>query len=262
MKLLRNKSVPWSCSLFTKQFYLAPVIGLALIFSQLLAPVSAYAAFGDGAPTVPVPNPFSGQSTQLKVDGPTGAFTERVSIVIPPGRNSLQPDLSLEYNSQRTEDGVVGYGWSLSVPYIERLNKTGSQDLYGAPVFASSMDGELVQTTATGTPYRARVNTGASLTYVYSNNSWIVYDKKGTRYLFGASDFGRQYDAVTASSSIKTYKWMLEEVRDVHGNYVAYQYSRNAFYTPATIRPMVHSKSLSPPAHDQMCGRTISQALR
>jgi Resolvase, N terminal domain len=39
----------------------------------------------------------------------------------------MQPDVSLIYNSRNTDqDSVVGYGWSLSIPYIERLNKTGS----------------------------------------------------------------------------------------------------------------------------------------
>ena len=205
----------------------APAI-LLLAFFVFAQPLLASAAF-DGPPSVPVANPFSGQSSILKIDGPTGAFTQRVSIVTPPGRNGIEPNLALEYSSQRTEDSIVGYGWSLSIPYIERLNKIGSQDLYGAPVFSSTMDGELVQATSTtGMPYKARINTGSSLTYVYDDNSWVVYDKKGTRYIFGASDYGRQYDAITASSSVKTYKWMLEEVRDTNGNYISYTYSRNS----------------------------------
>ena len=39
---------------------------------------------------------------------------------IPPGRNGLQPDVTLDYNSQRTQDSIVGYGWQLSIPYIQR----------------------------------------------------------------------------------------------------------------------------------------------
>ena len=82
-------------------------------------PVPALAAFGGGEPTVLSSTPFSDQSSILKVDGPTGAFTQRVPISIPPGRNGLQPDVALDYNSQRTEDSIVGYGWSLSIPYIQ-----------------------------------------------------------------------------------------------------------------------------------------------
>src|SRR5262249_7434666 len=69
---------------------------------------------------------------------------QKVPLDIPPGRNGLQPDVSLQYNSQNTSDSIVGYGWTLSIPYIQRLNKTGSQDLYGNnPYFTSSIDGEL-----------------------------------------------------------------------------------------------------------------------
>src|SRR5262249_46775088 len=104
------------------------LVTLALI----LTPVSsAYAAFGDGgAPTVPNPAAFTGETENARIDGSSGAFTQQVPIDIPPGRNGLQPSISLDYNSQHTKDSIVGYGWSLSIPYIERLNKTGSQDLY------------------------------------------------------------------------------------------------------------------------------------
>jgi hypothetical protein len=85
------------------------------------------------------------QSVAPQVNQQTGALTEKISLDIPPGRNGLQPDVSLEYNSQQTnQDSEVGYGWSFSVPYIERLNKTGSENLYGStPYFTSSVDGEL-----------------------------------------------------------------------------------------------------------------------
>jgi hypothetical protein len=89
-----------------------------------LTPVApAYAAFGGGSPTVPNPTVFAGESDIAKIDGSSGAFTQSVPLDIPPGRNGLQPDVSLNYNSQQTKDGIVGYGWDLSIPYIERLNK-------------------------------------------------------------------------------------------------------------------------------------------
>src|SRR5262245_49211153 len=104
------------------------VISLIVLASATLAPVQvAFAAFGGGAPTVPNSNVLTGQTEDAKIDGSTGAFTQRISLDIPPGRNGLQPDVALEYNSQNTKDGIVGYGWSLSIPYIERTNKTGSE---------------------------------------------------------------------------------------------------------------------------------------
>jgi YD repeat-containing protein len=126
----------------------------------MLMPLSpAYAAFGDGTPTIQNPSVFS-ETPFPKIDGASGAFTQRIPLDIPPGRNGLQPDVALEYSSQNTKDSIVGYGWSLSTPYVERLNKTGSQDLYGSNVtYTSSIDGELVAST---TQSSATTTTGAS----------------------------------------------------------------------------------------------------
>jgi len=126
-------------------------VSLLTFASIILTPVAtAYASFGDGTPTIPNPSVFGQTIDQDRIDGASGAFTQKISLDIPPGRNGLQPDVSLQYNSQNTSDGVVGYGWSLSIPYIERLNKTGSQDLYGSnPYFTSSIDGELASEATT-----------------------------------------------------------------------------------------------------------------
>lgn len=126
----------------------------AIIALPLLLPVNAHAV--DYPPSVPNPNVFGGAVSEPKVDEPTGAFTQQVPIDIPPGRNGMQPELSLNYNSQNTTDGIVGYGWSLSIPYIERLNKTGSENLYSDDAyFTSSIEGELASeatTSATAAP--------------------------------------------------------------------------------------------------------------
>ena len=80
-------------------------------------------------PSLKNPDIFS-DTAQPKINGSTGAFTQSIPLDIPPGRNGLQPDITLDYNSQRTQDSIVGYGWQLSIPSIQRLNKTGSQNLY------------------------------------------------------------------------------------------------------------------------------------
>ncbi len=205
----------------------APAVLLALFIFLGAIPPSAFAAFGDASPTAFGSDPFGSQSSSLRVDGSTGAYTESISITVPPGRNGLQPSLSLDYNSQNTLDSMVGYGWSLSIPYISRLNKTGTQDLYTNPTYVSSLDGELAQisTTTPGITHRPRVDT-TSNAYSFSGNTWTMYDKKGARYTFGSSDGGRQYD--TATSSANTYKWMIQEIRDTNDNYVTFTYTHDS----------------------------------
>src|SRR5262245_54010788 len=91
------------------------VISLLSVASIILTPASyAYATFGDGTPTIANSNVFGQTIEQDRIDGATGAFTQKVPLDIPPGRNGLQPDVSLNYNSQNTQDGIAGYGWSLS----------------------------------------------------------------------------------------------------------------------------------------------------
>jgi hypothetical protein len=85
-------------------------------------------------PTGQLSSIFTSQNTKPKADGSTGALIQNLKLDIPPGRNGLQPDLALQYNSQRAEDSIAGYGWTISIPYIQRLNKFGSQSLYNVCV--------------------------------------------------------------------------------------------------------------------------------
>src|SRR5689334_7005883 len=64
--------------------------------------------------------PTGSQSVSLY----TGAFTYSYPIAVPPGRNGIQPDLTLIYNSQ-ANNGWLGIGWDLSVGAIYRSTKNG-----------------------------------------------------------------------------------------------------------------------------------------
>jgi len=194
---------------------------------------------GPLAPNVQNPTLFGYQSIAPQVDQTSGALTEKIPLDIPPGRNGLQPDISLEYNSQKLEDdSIVGYGWSTSIPYIERMNKTGTNNLYNDNYYYSSVSGELATTTATTSPdaYYARVDDGSFIQYTHSTstNSWIAYDKKGTEYEYGIDSSGQQYDVNGSSNNV--YLWELEKVEDTNGNYITYTYTRdqNQLY-PDTI---------------------------
>jgi FG-GAP-like repeat len=87
----------------------------------------------------------------------------------------------------------------------------------------------------TTTSYYPRVDDGSFNPYTFSNNTWIVYDKAGTKYTYGSDGTGRMYDT-SAGTSTKTYRCMLQEVRDTNDNYIKYKYLRdnNTLY-PYTI---------------------------
>ena len=158
-----------------------------------------------------------------EVDKVTGAFTFEIPIITPPGRNGIEPKLALQYYSQpQTETSIVGYGWNISIPYIERINRTGTDVMFDVTYFSSSMSGELASTSAT--TYKAKVENGDFITYEYSNNVWTAKDKLGNVYKFGHSTSTRQ-DLTDGSSMVA--KWMLEEIRDRNDNYITYTYFKN-----------------------------------
>jgi len=201
----------------------------------------------DPAPTITSQGIFTFQNGKPKADGATGALVQTIKLDIPPGRNGVQPDLALQYNSQKTEDSIVGYGWTVNIPYIQRLNKMGSQDLYNKSYFSSSIDGELATTsTTTTTAYGARVDDGSFNAYSFVSNVWTMYDKNGTRYTFGASDNAQQN---ASASSTKIYKWMLQEIRDTNNNYARYIYTKDSgqiYPRPFCTRAMVVLTEASP----------------
>ncbi|MFH1187587.1 MAG: SpvB/TcaC N-terminal domain-containing protein, partial [bacterium] len=86
-------------------------------------------------------NQVSESKINIQAGAATGAFNFSYDFTIPPGRNNMQPNLSLSYSSQNSEGGIYGYGWSLSIPYIQRINKKGSEKMYTENDFFSSLGG-------------------------------------------------------------------------------------------------------------------------
>ncbi len=152
-----------------------------------------------------------------------GPLTYDYPIVVPPGRNGLEPDLKLSYNSQLSvEESVFGYGWNINIPYIERINRKGTDKLYTENYFNSSLSGELVS--LGGSSYGSKVDNGEFLKYEFNGTYWLVTDKQGTKYKFGYSAATRQDNP---NDSTKVFKWMLEEVRDTNDTYIKYEYFKD-----------------------------------
>ena len=187
------------------------------------AKASAQSSDQDGPAQKPADNSSLTQRLP-EIDKNTGALSYNYPIVVPPGRNNLQPDIALSYNSNSTgQNDVFGYGWSLNIPYIQRLNKTGINALYSSNYFYSSLDGEL--STTDGTSYVPRTENGQFDKYTFLNNQWIVIAKNGTQYKFGYNAFAQQNDSANSGN---VYKWMLQEIRDANNNYISYTYFKDA----------------------------------
>jgi RHS repeat-associated protein len=155
----------------------------------------------------------------------TGALTEDFPIIVPPGRNNVQPDLKLQYNNQDNDNGnLFGYGWSINIPFIQLINRYGIDNFYvNTSTYYSSLSGELVNINTT--TYWAKVENGDFLVYTFSSSTWTVTDKKGTIYKFGMDSSTQQFDA---SSTSHIFKWMLQEVRDLNSNFIKYEYFKDS----------------------------------
>ncbi len=160
----------------------------------------------------------------------TGAATTNVPIVVPPGTNGVQPRLALVYDSSaRTDDdGFIGAGWSLSgLGYIERSSKFGVPQYPADPTleqYVLSFSGgnhDLVKDS--GGLFHTKEETYIRIQFNTTADSWLVTDKSGTQYSFGASTDSK----TPAIGRTATRRWSLNLVTDTHGNQIRVGYLNN-----------------------------------
>ena len=173
-------------------------------------------------------------SLTTEVDPYSGSSSLAVPIAVPSGRGGIQPNVALSYNSGQ-HNGVAGVGWSLELGAIVRSTKWGVPNYDSSDSFVMTMPqgtSELVYDNSAGY-YRPEIE-GAFMKIEFINGSyWQATDKNGTKYIFGSDDLSQEYNPVNTGH---VFKWCLNRVEDVHGNYMAYFYRRhgNVLY-PSSI---------------------------
>ena len=182
----------------------------------------------------------------MQVQPPTanqkGDGTLDFPITIPPGRNGLQPNLSVSYNNNGSSS-IVGYGWDIAIPFISVDTKFGIPQYIGNQETESYLfNGEelvMQNGNALYIPHRqsttvSRNTAGVRVFFPKVEGSfskierhgttpstyyWIVWDKSGAKYFYGQGANSR-----LSSASGNRAKWMLEKVQDKNGNYIQYNY--------------------------------------
>lgn len=165
---------------------------------------------------------------------PSGAATYTIPIAIPKGTNGMQPNLSLNYNSQ-SGNGLLGYGWHLSgLSAITRSGKTHYHNSKVSPVTLSNadrymLDGQYLipisgENGAPNTEYATESETYAKVTsiggYNGSPKTFKVEHKNGLVFYYGSVMSARQI-----LENNKILAWHLYKVIDHYGNYMTYHYS-------------------------------------
>lgn len=182
-----------------------------------------------------------GMGEKFSADLHTGTGNFSVPIALPPGRNGLQPSLTLGF-STGSGNSPFGLGWSLSVPGVSRLTSKGipryrdeAADATDRDTFVLSGAEDLVEVEedrAAGLRrYRPRTEgLFARITHHRSDaDHWVVETKDGLTSVYGSADASNGGDAargvVTAPSApTHVFAWRLTETRDLFGNRIAYGY--------------------------------------
>ncbi|MCJ7546373.1 MAG: FG-GAP-like repeat-containing protein, partial [Deltaproteobacteria bacterium] len=153
----------------------------------------------------------------------TGAAMTSIPIIVAPGRGGIVPNLALQYSSYR-DNGWVGLGWDLDCGAIQRSTKLGLD--YNADKYVFVKNGsqtELVLRTEWGTGVYGTKIEGAFTKYTFngSTGGWEAIARDGTKYFYGTTAASRQDNAKGV------FKWCLDRVEDVHGNYLTVTYTKD-----------------------------------
>ncbi|HET6148600.1 MAG TPA: SpvB/TcaC N-terminal domain-containing protein [Polyangia bacterium] len=161
-------------------------------------------------------------------------------IETPPGRNGIGPNLALTYDSERVNtNGWLGVGWDLRLSSIEVDTRFGVPRYDGTELY--TLDGAMLTATSPAGTYIRRVEgpfdliqrTGAGPT----TYAWTVTDKRGTVYTYGTSPTSRLANLRSGAPANcggpgpacvgAIFRWYLEKVADVHGNYMTITYTHD-----------------------------------
>ncbi len=171
------------------------------------------------------PTEASVETPTFSQDFQTDLFTGRacisVPIEIPPGRNGLEPTISLGYVSSNP-NSWMGMGWALNLGFIQRSNKNGvptyndTEDKFNF-VF-QGIESELVSIGAN--EYRPK-SESQFFKIQYVNPEWKITDKLGCKYYFGATADSRQENLQG------TFSWYLSKIEDINGNAIEIVYTKD-----------------------------------
>ncbi|XOV79630.1 MAG: tandem-95 repeat protein [Aestuariibacter sp.] len=165
-----------------------------------------------------------------------GAAAYNIPIVVPPGRNGMQPNVSINYSS-RSGLGIAGVGWSLSAgSSISRCPRTVAQDgVSGGIEFNLNdrlcLDGQRLVVInnsgtygAAGTTYTTEIDSFITVTQTGSLDgtgvSFSVQMPNGAVKTYG----NRAQSRVIPTNKSQALSWLLDQETDVAGNYMEYHY--------------------------------------
>jgi len=161
-------------------------------------------------------------------------------IVLPAGRQGMQPQLSIQYNSAGSNDWL-GVGWNLTVPSIgidtrwgvpryDGVLETETYVIEGEELAPVAHRGDL-QPRSGEKQFYPRVEGSFNKIIRHGDNPknywWEVTDKSGTKYSYGGTtSLGIIDSSVLKDGDGNLSHWGLVEMRDLNDNFVRYRYTK------------------------------------
>ncbi|MBN2753625.1 MAG: hypothetical protein JXR81_02030, partial [Candidatus Goldbacteria bacterium] len=172
-----------------------------------------------------------------------GSANLNYPIEIPPGRQGMQPQISINYSSDGGS-GLLGAGWDMPVRSIV------CETRWGVPRYSAThetetylLEGEMLSPVAHRSDFVPRDNDVANGGKIFhtrvegqfrkiqrkgtnpADYTWEVIEKDGTKNIYGdpTNTSGNSY-ALRSGNGV--FMWVLKETVDTNGNNIRYYYSR------------------------------------
>ncbi|MGD9851389.1 MAG: SpvB/TcaC N-terminal domain-containing protein [Nitrospirales bacterium] len=165
--------------------------------------------------------------------GESGTAHYTIPITVPPGRQGMQPSLSLSYSSRNPVRGGLATGWTLNIPKIEvdtsqgrltgifyrsslsgtRLVPVPEQASSGAEAFRAEFDGTYAR-------YERVKNPDGS------TRMWRMRSTDGWTWSFGEAQHSQDAPRPGAGLPAPIGRWFLSRIEDRFGNFIEYSYAR------------------------------------
>lgn len=188
-----------------------------------------------------------GLGEKFSADLHTGTGNFSVPIAVPPGRNGLQPELSLGF-STGSGNGPFGLGWALSIPGVSRLTskgvpryRDGSADEQDTFVLPGAEDLVEIESSAADRGagikrYRPRTEGlfAQIVHHTQGTDHWKVRTKDGLTSIYGTPgptperlEDDRRAVVANPADRRKVFAWRLTQTVDPFGNRIVYDYHRD-----------------------------------
>ena len=186
--------------------------------------------------------------------GFSGAVTVDYPIDLPAGPGGFAPELNLSYNSSvvdginlYTQAGWTGMGWSLEVGSIVR-DQHGTADTTIDDSFRltlSGMGGLLIQEETDPASnivnYYVQNESFLRVQYYKAEKAWVVWDKSGTRYIFGGeldqngvlishNGSAAEYPSCDGEDRQSIWYWGIRQIIDQNSQKILVSWSQNIRY--------------------------------